>query len=189
MSGTAKIQQPTVLIFEQSDQFQGIYLEKYWNEQEVAIRTVNTSIPLFPGFVGSTILGDGRVIPLIEPSAFYKGILKQQRAAFSTSVEDVNVEELMPISFPTLDSSKIMIVDDSVHVRRYLAGVLERNGYQVEEAKDGQDAVDKLLGGLQVKAVICDVEMPRLDGYGVLSEIKSESRFEHLPIRHVDFSQ
>ena len=179
MSGTAKIQQPTVLIFEEAEQFYGIYLEKYWNEQEVAIRAVNTSIPLFPGFTGSTILGDGRVIPLIEPSAFYRGILKQQRAALNTSVE---ADPQILTTFPTVDSAVIMIVDDSVHVRRYLAGVLERNGYLVEEAKDGQDAVDKLQGGLRIDAVICDVEMPRLDGYGVLSEIKSESRFEDLPI-------
>jgi len=182
MSGTAKIQCPTVLIFEEAEQFQGIYLEKYWNEQEVAIRTVNTSVSLFPGFAGSTVLGDGRVIPLIEPSAFYKGILKQQRAMFNTLATSVRTDELLPAVFPTVNTQTIMIVDDSVHVRRYLAGVLERNGYQVEEAKDGRDAVDKLFDGLQVQAVICDVEMPRLDGYGVLSEIKSESKFEHLPI-------
>ena len=180
MSGTAKIQQPIVLIFEDAEQFYGIYLEKYWNEQEVAIRTVNTSIPLFPGFTGSTILGDGRVIPLIEPSAFYRGILKQQRAVFNTSVE---ADPPTPVTtFPTVDNTTVMIVDDSVNVRRYLANVLERNGYLVEEAKDGQDAVDKLQGGLRIDAVICDVEMPRLDGYGVLSEIKSEPRFEDLPI-------
>ena len=180
MLGNAKIDHPTVLIFEDDESTHGIYLDKYWNEQEVAIRTVNTSIPLLPGFTGSTILGDGRVIPLIEPSSFYKGILKQQRAVFaslSTSIVDEPTT-----SFPKIDASTILIVDDSINVRRYLAGMLERNGYQVEEAKDGQDAVDKLLAGLQVKAVICDVEMPRLDGYGVLSEIKSESKFEYLPI-------
>ncbi|MEL6500224.1 MAG: hybrid sensor histidine kinase/response regulator [Cyanobacteria bacterium J06623_1] len=172
MPGNAKIDRPTILIFEDMGQFQGIYLEKYWLEQEVAIRTVKTSIPLFPGFTGSTVLGDGRVIPLIEPSAFYQGMFAQQQS------NDASTDSI----FSTADSSTVLIVDDSVHVRRYLAGILERNGYQVEEAKDGQDAVDKLMSGLQVKAVICDVEMPRLDGYGVLSEIKSEAKFEDLPI-------
>ncbi|MEL6927270.1 MAG: hybrid sensor histidine kinase/response regulator [Cyanobacteria bacterium J06600_6] len=182
MVGTAKIQHPTILIFEEGDQVQGIFLEKYWNEQEVGIRTVNTSISLFPGFTGSTVLGDGRVIPLIEPNAFYKGILKQQRGLASTLIGVTATPEPSATLFPKVDTPTIMVVDDSVHVRRYLAGVLERNGYQVEEAKDGQDAVDKLMGGLSVSAMICDVEMPRLDGYGVLSEIKSEPNFEHLPI-------
>jgi two-component system, chemotaxis family, sensor histidine kinase and response regulator PixL len=182
MSGTAKIQHPTVLIFEEANKLAGIYLEKYWHEQEVAIRTVNSSIPLFSGFTGSTVLGDGRVIPLIEPNAFYKGLVRQQRAAFTTSTISADPINLPSTTFPHTTTSTILVVDDSVNVRRYLAGFLERNGYRVEEAKDGQDAVDKLRGGLEAKAVICDVEMPRLDGYGVLSEIKSEAQFADLPI-------
>jgi two-component system, chemotaxis family, sensor histidine kinase and response regulator PixL len=182
MSGTAKIQHPTVLIFEEEDKLAGIYLEKYWQEQEVVIRTVITSISLFPGFTGSTVLGDGRVIPLIEPSAFYKGLLKQQRASFATSSISPIPTHTARTAFQLTETSTILIVDDSVHVRRYLAGFLERNGYRVEEAKDGQDAVDKLKAGLQPQAVICDVEMPRLDGYGVLSEVKSEPKFADLPI-------
>ena len=181
MAGNAKIKTPTVLIFEENTQLRGIYLQKYWNEQEVAIRTVKTSISLFPGFTGSTVLGDGRVIPLIEPIALSKGIAKQQSASGSTLTTSRSIQDL-GFNFPVCNRSTILIVDDSINVRRYLAGILERNGYQVEEAKDGQDAVDKLLNGLQVRAVICDVEMPRLDGYGVLTEVKSEPTLEHIPI-------
>ncbi|BAZ43413.1 CheA signal transduction histidine kinase [Chondrocystis sp. NIES-4102] len=181
MQGTAKIPTPTVLIFEDNTSLQGIYLEKYWNEQEVAIRPVKTSIALFPGFTGSTILGDGRVIPLIEPSILAKGLAKQQRASFTTLSTSVDIP-LENSTFAVFDQSTVLVVDDSVNVRRYLAGILERNGYRVEEAKDGRDAVDKLQAGLQVKAVICDVEMPRLDGYGVLSEVKTEPHLEHIPI-------
>lgn len=184
MEGIPKIQTPTLLIFGEIDQPQGIYIEKYWNEQEVAIRSINTSIPLFPGFTGSTILGDGRVIPLIEPSALSQGITKQQRTSFSTLTTSVNIQDvdISSSTFPVSNIPTILIVDDSVNVRRYLAAFLERNGYQVEEAKDGRDAVDKLLGGLNVQGIICDVEMPRLDGYGVLSEVKSEPSLESLPI-------
>ena len=181
MTGNPKIQTPTVLIFAANNRLQGIYLQKYWNEEEVAIRTVTSSITLFPGFAGSTVLGDGRVIPLIEPIALSKGLAKQQRTSISdltASSQDNNSS----LNFSVGDRSTILVVDDSVNVRRYLAGVLERNGYQVEEAKDGQDAVDKLTSGLQVQAVICDVEMPRLDGYGVLTEVKSEPALEHIPI-------
>ncbi|MEM6610809.1 MAG: hybrid sensor histidine kinase/response regulator [Cyanobacteria bacterium P01_C01_bin.72] len=181
MSGSPKINRPTILIFENSGQLQGIYLEKYWLEQEVAIRTVNTSITLFPGFAGSTVLGDGRVIPLVEPHAFYQGMIAQQSSP-SSSDDLIASSNTGDADFPATKTSTVLVVDDSVHIRRYLAGVLERNGYQVEEAKDGQDAVDKLMGGLPAKAVICDIEMPRLDGYGVLSEIKSEAKFEQLPI-------
>ena len=74
------------------------------------------------------------------------------------------------------------MVDDSIHARRYLAASLERAGYLVEQAKDGRDAVDKLTGGLQVATVICDIEMPRLDGYGVLEELRDRPEFSDLPI-------
>ena len=179
MSGNPKINVSTVLIFEDNVKLRGICLEKYWNEQEVGIRPVKTSVPLFPGFTGSTVLGDGRVIPLIEPIALGKGIVKQR---VDSSRESENINDSSSFNFPVVDTATVLIVDDSVNVRRYLAGILEQNGYRVEEAKDGQDAVDKLLSGLQVQAMICDVEMPRLDGYGVLTEVKSEPTLEHIPI-------
>mgnify|MGYP001799648438 CR=1 FL=1 len=78
--------------------------------------------------------------------------------------------------------ARILVVDDSIHARRYLAASLERAGYLVEQAKDGRDAVDKLTSGLTVEAVICDIEMPRLDGYGVLEELREQSEFSQLPI-------
>jgi chemosensory pili system protein ChpA (sensor histidine kinase/response regulator) len=77
---------------------------------------------------------------------------------------------------------KLLVVDDSINVRRYLALTLERAGYAVEQAKDGQEALDKLLGGLAVEAIVCDIEMPRLDGYGVLTELRSRSAYQDLPI-------
>ena len=79
-------------------------------------------------------------------------------------------------------TKSILVVDDSINVRRFLALALEKAGYLVEQAKDGQDAVEKLLGGAQFSAVICDIEMPRLDGYGFLARIKSDPYYERLPI-------
>jgi len=73
-------------------------------------------------------------------------------------------------------------VDDSINVRLYLAKTLENAGYRVEQAKNGQEAVDKLFNGLNVEAVICDIEMPLLDGYGVLEEVKAKPQFQSLPI-------
>jgi len=83
---------------------------------------------------------------------------------------------------PTTQKDTILVVDDSINVRRFLALALEKAGYLVEQAKDGQDAVEKLLGGAVICAVICDIEMPRLDGYGFLARIKSDPAYERLPI-------
>jgi chemosensory pili system protein ChpA (sensor histidine kinase/response regulator) len=75
-----------------------------------------------------------------------------------------------------------LIVDDSINIRRFLALTLEKAGYRVEQAKDGQDAIEKLESGLEVHAMVCDIEMPRLDGYGLLVRLKSHQEFQHIPV-------
>ncbi len=188
MDSKPKIDTPTVLVFGQENEWNGIYIERYWGEQEVAIRSVASPINLAPGFTGSTILGDGRVIPLIEPSFLGEWIAKERKNQNSSEQKtqdslfhDSDKVNSQPDYFKN-DGPTILIVDDSVNVRRYLSSMLEQNGYQVEQAKDGREAVDKLVNGLAAEAVICDVEMPRLDGYGFLTEIRSHAKFARLPI-------
>ena len=139
-------------------------------------------MPLTPGFGNSIILGDGRVVPLIDPIQFANWIL----ATPTTLVNSISIPAKSSISVnsssnnPTINP--ILVIDDSINVRRYLAVMLEKEGYQVEQARDGQEAVEKLLGGLVVQAAICDIEMPRLDGYGVIEALRSNQDFEDLPI-------
>ncbi|MFB6274984.1 MAG: response regulator [Halothece sp.] len=171
MEGTATLDRPTVIVVNYYGQSQGIKIDRFWQEQEVALRSVDSPLPLPPGVTGSTVLGDGRPIPLVDPTQLLNWL--QQPQTEHEETRDVAAD---------ISSETILIVDDSIHVRRYLASALEKAGYQVEQAKDGQEAVDKIFNGLPVQAAICDIEMPRLDGYGVLGEIKGHPDFKHLPI-------
>ena len=81
-----------------------------------------------------------------------------------------------------LHNKTIMIVDDSLNARRFLALTLEKAGYQIEQAGDGQEALEKIAAGVSVDLIICDLEMPRLDGFGFLSQIKFNSKYQHLPV-------
>ena len=168
------IDRPTVLIVGEKTRFGGIQLDRFWGEQEVTIRPIESPLNLPHGFISSIILGDGRVIPLLEPLQLIETCLDVKDKARAT--------RKLPPLVPQKQSNTILIVDDSINIRRYLALTLEKAGYQVEQAKDGQEAVDKLLGGLSVDAVICDIEMPRLDGYGVLEEVKAKLEFQDIPI-------
>ena len=85
-------------------------------------------------------------------------------------------------SLPSTHKDTILIIDDSINVRRFLALTLEKGGYEVEQAKDGQDALEKIESGLKVAAIICDIEMPRLDGYGFLDRINSNIDTKHIPV-------
>lgn len=171
MSGQPLINCPMVVVVGEDNQNYGLNIDRFWQEQEVAIRSVASPMPLPPGFSGTTVLGDGRVVPLMDPSRLMEWI---QSGAPALS---------LPAAPPVKSSTaKILVVDDSIHARRYLATTLERSGYLVEQAKDGREAVDKLTSGLTVEAVICDIEMPRLDGYGVLEELREKPVYEALPI-------
>ena len=172
MSGQPLINCPMVVVVgENNNKSYGLNIDRFWQEQEVAIRPVASPMPLPPGFGGVTVLGDGRVVPLLDPTQLLEWIQKEP--------EKPAVAPQAPV---TTTSTRILVVDDSIHARRYMATTLERSGYLVEQAKDGREAVDKLIGGLSVEAVICDIEMPRLDGYGVLEELREQPDYEELPI-------
>ncbi len=183
----------SVIIVNQSTQLFGIQIDRCWGEQEATIRRVEGNLPMPSGFSGCTILGDGRVVPLVNVPELLRWItscersqsdpaaspLSQLRASFADA--DSNLlrnRARLPIStIPT-----VLVVDDSINVRRFLALTLERSGYRVEQAKDGQDAIERLETGLTVQAVVCDIEMPRLDGYGFLTKAKSNPDLRELPI-------
>ncbi|PSO50977.1 MAG: hypothetical protein BRC33_01715 [Cyanobacteria bacterium SW_9_44_58] len=171
MEGTATLDRPTVIVVNYNGGSQGIKIDRFWQQQEVALRSVDSPLPLPPGVTGSTVLGDGRPIPLVDPTQLLSWLQQPQTEHEATREVAADIA-----------SETILIVDDSIHVRRYLASALEKAGYQVEQAKDGQEAVDKIFNGLPIQAAICDIEMPRLDGYGVLGEIKGHPQFKHLPI-------
>ncbi|MGB3614770.1 MAG: hybrid sensor histidine kinase/response regulator, partial [Elainellaceae cyanobacterium] len=199
------IKESTVLMVTHNDQVVGLQVGRCWGEQEVAIRYVEGSLPMPPGFSSCTILGDGRVVPMVNVSELLRWIISDERdrnasaqVEQSSPTEQPTAVNLLPgYESPTAPSHQsgpllptpstshkpaVLIVDDSINVRRFLALTLEKAGYRVEQAKDGQDAVDKLTGGLAVQAVLCDIEMPRLDGYGVLARVKSNPSLAQIPI-------
>ncbi|MDJ0690203.1 MAG: response regulator [Xenococcaceae cyanobacterium MO_188.B32] len=182
------IDRPTVLIIAQNNDLVGIQVDRYWQEEEVTIRQVEGNLALPPGFTGCTILGDGRVVPLVDPLALLNWIENDGYIPASPSLPRPSVGnstgsligELPSTTIP--QKNTVMVVDDSINVRRFLAMTLEKANYRVEQAKDGQDALEKLQAGIAVQAIICDIEMPRLDGYGFLSRAKSDAVYKNIPV-------
>ncbi|MUL37058.1 hybrid sensor histidine kinase/response regulator [Gloeocapsopsis dulcis] len=172
-TATAAMGVPTVLKVVQGHELVAIQVDRCWGEQEVAIRQVEGAIAMPPGFSSCTILGDGRVVPLVNPSALIQWIASCQQSALEQP-EKANTQ------FPS-HKDTVLVVDDSINVRRFLSLALEKAGYRIEEAIDGQDAIEKLSSGLQVKVVISDVDMPRLDGYSLLAQVKSIAHLKQIP--------
>lgn len=184
---------PTVLITHQGTQQIGIQVDRCWGEQEIAVRRVEGPIPLPAGFTHCTILGDGRVVPLVDVPALLHWIASHSATSTTTQTALQPSPSTLPKPLslapaaprdraPATQQPTILIVDDSINVRRFLALTLEKAGYYVEQARDGQDALEQLQRGLQVQAIFCDIEMPRLDGYGFLARIKAQPSLDHLPV-------
>lgn len=169
------LHKPTVLTIEHNNAWLGLLVNRSIGEQEVVIRQVEPGIAMPPGFSSCAVLGDGRVAPLVDVPALLDWIDSSDLALEDSPQKVVNLE---------LEGQKdtILVVDDSINVRRFLSLTLEKAGYRVEQAIDGEEALEKLLTALPIKAVICDVDMPRLDGYGFLGRVKSNSKFKQLPI-------
>ena len=180
---TPTIEQPTVLMIAQNNDLVGIQVDCYWQEQEVTIRSIEGNLPLPPGFTGCTVLGNGRVVPLVDAIALL-GWIENDRQMMAAGSHGFHLERQDNSDNIEKPASKktIMVVDDSINVRRFLALTLEKANYRVEQAKDGQDAIDKLQAGVNPQAVICDIEMPRLDGFGFLSRVRTLKQHKNLPV-------
>jgi two-component system, chemotaxis family, sensor histidine kinase and response regulator PixL len=169
---------PTVVIVNQGAQKFGLHIDRCWGEQEATIRRVEGNLPLPAGFSNCTIMGNGRVVPLVNVSEMLRWLTSYERSSAPPEMPP-----LPPTTRVTPDQPHtILVVDDSINVRRFLALTLERAGYRVEQAKDGLDALERLETGATIQAVICDIEMPRLDGYGLLAKMKANPNLERVPI-------
>ncbi len=166
-------------------------------EREMVLKPFDDLVSVPDYLPGCTILPSGEVVPVLDPNQLRGRLPKLNRpaataesrppsqpAALSRLPPPGRLETLYsppPVELPNQEIS-ILIADDSVAARRWLARSLEHLGYQVVQCRDGQDALDRLSKGLQCHLAICDVEMPRLDGFQLLQQIRQQPEFQSLPV-------
>jgi two-component system, chemotaxis family, sensor histidine kinase and response regulator PixL len=175
LTGSPTINQTMTLVVGDDQSFAALKISRFWDEQESTIRAIDSPVTLPHGIISSVVFGDGKVIPLIDPLALVESYGSDRLNSDSSNL-DLGTASNLPVA------KTILVVDDSINVRRYLSMTLEKAGYRVEQAKDGLEALDKLTNGLVVQGVISDVEMPRLDGYGLLVAVKEKPELANLPV-------
>ena len=136
--------------------------------REIVVKSVGPQVASVRGISGATILGDGRIVIILDMGALV-------RSEWRSRTPDVSVR-------PTRDDRIFaLVVDDSITVRRVTQRLLERNGMRVMTAKDGVDAL-ALLQEYVPDVILLDIEMPRMDGYEVASHVRSDPRLADIPI-------
>ena len=172
----------SVVVLRSLDNLLAIEVDEVKAEQEIVIKQIDGPIPKPPGIAGATVLGDGTIMPIgdvLELIEIAQGkrtieigfnILNDRLGAKPAQVETIQQEPM------------VLVVDDSITVRELLSMSFSKLGYRVEQARDGQEAWDKLRGGLECDMIFSDIEMPRMNGLELLSNLHKDSKLKSIPV-------
>ncbi|MEH2054899.1 MAG: response regulator, partial [Nostoc sp.] len=178
--GTRDDDMVSVVVVRSANTMIALQIDLVLSEQEIVIKQFEGPAPKPIGVAGATVLGDGRIMPIadvLEIIDIFQGRISTQMGGNSWQ-QKATPQDTSPAKIdPT-----VLIVDDSITVRELLSLTFNKAGYRVEQARDGQEAWDKLRSGLPCDIVFCDIEMPRCDGLELLSRIQKDSNLNHLPI-------
>ena len=172
----------SVIILRSLDNLLAVEVDEVKAEQEIVIKQIDGPIAKPPGIAGATVLGDGTIVPIgdvLELIEIAQGkrtieigfnILAGEGAIKQAQAENVQQEPM------------VLVVDDSITVRELLSMSFNKLGYRVEQARDGQEAWDKLCGGLVCDMIFSDIEMPRMNGLELLSNLHQDSELRSIPV-------
>lgn len=145
-------------------------VDKVIGSREVVVKSLGQQFNEVAGLSGATVMGDGSVVIILDVMALVRGA-------------DARAAETQPVEEPVPENRvrKVMIVDDSVTVRKVTSRLMERQGWDVVTAKDGIDAMSQLQETYP-DIVLLDIEMPRMDGFEVLRAVRRDERLQNIPI-------
>jgi chemosensory pili system protein ChpA (sensor histidine kinase/response regulator) len=135
--------------------------------REMVVKSVGPQIATIRGIAGATILGDGRIVIILDMATLVRSEWRGKTLSDHEPKEDKRIFAL--------------VVDDSITVRRVTQRLLERNGMKVMTAKDGVDALSILQDHVP-DIILLDIEMPRMDGYEFAAHVRSDVRTADIPI-------
>ena len=173
----------SIVVLRSAGTFIALQVDQVLGEQEIVIKQFEAPAPKPIGVAGATVMGDGRIMPIadvLELIDLSMGRFQQEGGTKLWVSSAAPVEPETPASVKT--EPMVLIIDDSITVRELLSMTFNKAGYRVQQARDGQEAWDKLRDGLPCDIVFCDIEMPRMDGLELLSRMQKDPRLSQMPI-------
>ncbi len=166
---------PVVLLKSGSSQA-AVLLDAIEGTREIVVKNIGPQMARITGVAGATVRGDGRVILILNPVPLALRWASLPR----TAAERVAPAETAEVS-TALQPPLVLVVDDSLTVRKITTRLLTREGFRVDSAKDGVDALEK-MNDLVPDVVLLDVEMPRMDGFELARVMRGDARLKGVPI-------
>ena len=177
-----------VVVFRSASQRIAMHVDEVLGNQEVVVKNLGPQLSRLPGLAGMSVLASGAVVLIYNPvalSTVYGDQVRAASAGVSMLVEtDSPGAPKAPTSSMMAGPSQvplILVVDDSITVRRVTQRLLQREGYRVSLAADGLQALERLQEE-RPTVVLSDIEMPRMDGFDLARNIRADSALRDLPI-------
>lgn len=143
--------------------------DRLLGDEEVTLKTLGPALGRLPGYLGAALLADGRIALIVDPATV-------------TSRDSADGDAAAPEPAAPRGPASVLVVDDQLTVRELQRSILETAGYRVETARDGREALERLTGEGEVDVVVTDVQMPELDGLGLLHELRADPALASLPV-------
>lgn len=160
-----------VLLLRAGSETLALHVDTLRGNQEVVVKNAGPQYARMVGYSGATVLGDGEIVLILNPVAL---------ASRSPVVEGDDAP--LRLATPAVPAQPlVMVVDDSLTVRKITGRLLEREGYRVITAKDGVDALEQLQTA-RPDVIIADIEMPRMDGFDLTRNIRADAVLKQVPI-------
>jgi chemosensory pili system protein ChpA (sensor histidine kinase/response regulator) len=183
----------TVVIVRSAAQRVGLHVDEVLGNQEVVVKNLGPQLARLPGLAGISVLASGAVALIYNPVALAavhgEQARMRQAAALAVSAQAGSAEadhgapqEPLPMLAPPVPQVPlVLVVDDSITVRRVTQRLLQREGYRVSLAADGLQALERLQQE-RPAVVLSDIEMPRMDGFDLARNIRADESMAGLPI-------
>jgi chemosensory pili system protein ChpA (sensor histidine kinase/response regulator) len=165
-----------VLLLRSGIQRIALHVDELIGNQEIVVKNLGPQLSRVPGVAGATVLPDGGIVLIVNPVQLAQqakqAALARTAAPTPAAVAEAEARSSAPV---------VMVVDDSLTVRKITSRLLEREGYQVLTAKDGVDALEQMKETLP-GVMLVDIEMPRMDGFDLAKNVRGDARTSSIPI-------
>ncbi len=161
----------SVVVIASGDTRIAFQVDEVLDELQVFVKGMGRQLRRVRNIAGATVLGTGRVIPVLNVSDLIKSALRR-----STTVKAAET-----IKKETIKKRRILVVEDSITARTLIKNILETAGYRVSTAVDGVDAFTRVRGN-EFNLVVSDVDMPRMNGFELTENIRSDKQYRELPV-------
>ena len=176
-----------LVVFRSAGRRVAAHVDEVLGNQEVVVKNLGPQLSRVPGLTGMSVLASGAVVLIYNPVALAtvygeQALALQQQARAEPSGADAPLAAgpQTPAVGPA-QTPLVLVVDDSITVRRVTQRLLKREGYRVTLANDGMQALERLQDELP-SVILSDIEMPRMDGFDLARNIRGSDRLRALPI-------